>query len=149
MNKFKISENECSLNGLTVGESFDETTMEGEWLDEKKSGWVGQGYILGIENGVVVIIGIYNSNDYSDVVKNSFSGKIYFENREIDLQSLRPQMVSDLFAEPVESWDDEVEINMQYEYGNCNVEFSWSKERQLALNYIDVNFKQRESESKA
>lgn len=129
MNKCEISKNVCSLNGYKIGNGCSNNV-----LDEHR---YGLGYYIRIKEGAVLNFSLFLSIDKRDQISSVFEGDVTLGGDEMGLtENTQPEAIRSLLGEPETSWNDEVEINMQFIYGNYRLEFSWDKERDNQLHYL-------------
>jgi hypothetical protein len=140
MNICKFSNRRCSFNGYTIGQIYSilgfEKTDSGRFVcGEPKQFTIGFNK-EGMCDGFSMV---FRDNDSG---LPSFIGKVIYEGKEIEISVLvTPGEIRSLFGnETDDEWNDDVEINLQYLLGQVRVEFSWCKEKNNSLNYVDVGY---------
>ena len=140
MNICKFNNEKCSLNGYTIGQTYSvlgfEKTDSGRFVcGEPKQFTIGFNK-EGVCDGFSMVF------RGSDSKLPSFTGKMIYEGKKIEINVLiTPDEVrSILGSETDDEWNDEVEINLQYLLGDYLIEFSWDKEKNNTLSYVDVGY---------
>lgn len=107
------------------------------------------GYLVLFKNGIIDGFNVFFYEIH--VAKyipsmNLFKGDVLFKNKKLNIDKYtQPEYIIEQFGNPVDFWDDEVEVNYTFMLQNSIVvEFAWTYEnndntKPLFLNYIELS----------
>ncbi len=132
-----------SICGVELGQPIQKLSFLGpsDFIKSRDKSYVYK------EKGITIVElnGIFNSFFVAiekDTFHKRYRGEWIFEGKKIDITvNTKPQYLKELLGEPVDSWEDAVEICYGYKRENLELEFLWNNREKL--KYVDISLLQK------
>lgn len=73
-----------------------------------------------------------------------FTDKIFYRGEQLKIdKNTSPQQIANMFERECDYWDDDSEIGMTLQVGDCQIEFSWLSSKRPVLIYMIIELNRK------